>query len=136
MRATFTNSLLVTTAFTLLAWAILAVLARPLAEVFLATGEAERLIVLYCRWLTPLFVFLGAMFVANAVFNTLGLAHVPTVLNWGRATLGTIPFVMLGGAYAGADGVLVANMVGGVIFGTIAVLYCYRVLERIAAAAS
>ena len=79
------------------------------------------MIVFFCRWLSPLFVFLGALFVANATFNTLGSAHYSTLLNWGRATLGTIPFVLLGGKYYGAEGVLAGNMIGGVAFGLIAI---------------
>ena len=101
MHRAFTLSLWVTVGFTLFAWAVLALLARPLADVFLATGDAERLILLFCHWLAPLFAFLGMLFVSNAVFNTLRRAHVSTILNWGRATVGTIPFVMLGAAYGG-----------------------------------
>lgn len=131
MRHTLTLSLAVTAGFTLVAWAALALLAGPLADLFLATGEARALIILFCRWLSPMFVFLGALFVANAVFNTLGRAHVSTVLNWGRATLGTIPFVMWGGRYAGAEGVLAGNMIGGIFFGLLAVAICYRLITRI-----
>lgn len=131
MRHAFTLSLWVTAAFTLVAWGVLAILAQPLADVFLATGDAERLILLFCRWLAPLFAFLGALFVSNAVFNTLKRAHVSTMLNWGRATLGTIPFVSLGAHYGGADGVLAANMLGGIAFGIIGVALCYRLMRRL-----
>ncbi len=133
MRHSFTLSLWVTAGFTLIAWLLLALFARPLAGVFLATGDAERLILLFCRWLSPLFVFLGGLFVANAVFNTLGHAHYSTLLNWGRATVGTVPFVMLGAAYAGADGVLAGNMIGNIVFGLAGVAICYRLMGRLAA---
>jgi putative MATE family efflux protein len=135
MREAFTLSLWVTAGFASVAWTILALLAQPLADVFLATGDAERLIVLFCRWLAPLFAFLGALFVSNAVFNTLRRAHVSTMLNWGRATIGTIPFVMMGAAYGGADGVLAANMMGGIVFGILGVVLCYRLIGRLAATA-
>jgi Na+-driven multidrug efflux pump len=129
VRLTFTQSLLVTTAFTGLAWAFLALLARPIAAAFDATGETADLIVFYCRILAPLFVFLGALFVANAAFNTLGRPHYSTALNWGRATLGTVPFVALGAYLAGAEGVLAGSMLGGVAFGTVAVWLAYRTIE-------
>lgn len=131
MREAFTLSLWVTAAFTMVAWMLLAVLAQPLAHVFLATGDAERLILLFCRWLAPLFAFLGALFVSNAVFNTLRRAHISTMLNWGRATIGTIPFVMIGAVHGGADGVLAGNMLGGIVFGVIGVVLCYRMMNRI-----
>ena len=57
------------------------------------------------------------------------------MLNWGRATIGTIPFVMLGAAYGGADGVLAANMMGGIVFGILGVVLCYRLIARLAATA-
>ncbi len=131
MRGTLTQSLLVMTAFTATAWIILALTANGIASAFNATGEARDLIVFFCRWLSPLFVFLGAMFVANAAFNTLGQPHYSTLLNWGRATLGTIPFVLAGAHLAGAKGALAGNMAGGIIFGVLSVFLSYRLVDRI-----
>jgi hypothetical protein len=74
---------------------------------------------------------MGALFVANAAFNTLGRAHVPTALNWGRATIGTVPFVHVGGAWAGAGGVLWGFMLGGVAFGVLGVALCYRLIGQL-----
>lgn len=132
MKRAFTLSLWVTAAFTALAWLPMAVLAESIAASVRATGEAAALIVLFCRWLSPLFVFLGALFVANAAFNTLGRAPMSTVLNWGRATIGTIPFVAAGGALGGAGGALAGWMAGGIAFGLIAVWLCYRHMEALA----
>lgn len=133
MRQTFTQSLYVTSAFTGVAWLVLAILAHPLADAFNSEGEARDLIVFFCRWLAPLFLFLGLLFVANAAFNTLGRPHVPTVLNWGRATVGTVPFVMAGSSVAGSYGVIAGNMLGGIAFGIAAVWLGYRMLDDIAA---
>ena len=133
MRSAFTNALWVTAAFTAAAWAVLAIAAWPLANLFKSTGEAASLIVLFCRWLAPLFVFLGVLFVANAALNTLGRPRTSTVLNWGRATLGTIPFVYAGGALAGAHGVLTAYMLGGVAFGLLAIWLTYRLMDELGA---
>jgi putative MATE family efflux protein len=131
LRRAFTLSLAVNGAFTGAAWLALAVLAHPLSDLFHAGGEARELIVLFCRWVAPLFVFMGALFVANAAFNTLGRAHVPTALNWGRATIGTVPFVHVGGAWAGAGGVLWGFMLGGVAFGVLGVALCYRLIGQL-----
>jgi len=136
MRATLGLSLLVTGAFTAFAWLALAVLAGPLADLFRASAEARGLILLFCRWLSPLFAFLGALFVANAVFNTLRRAHYSTALNWGRATIGTIPFVEAGARIGGAEGVLVGNMLGGIVFGSLAVLVCYRLIDALSVSAT
>jgi len=133
MRHALTLSLAVTAAFTAAAWIALVVLASPLVQLFQATGEAAQLIVLFCRWLAPLFGFLGALFLANAVFNTLRRPHYSTILNWGRATIGTIPFVEAGSALAGAKGVLAGSMLGAIVFGALAVCLCYRLINSLAA---
>ena len=112
---------------TALAWLILSIAAPALVRLFNASGEAAELIVFFCRWLAPLFVFFGTLFVCNAACNTLGRPHYATALNWGRATLGTIPFVTLG-AHWGAKGVLVGHMAGGIAFGVVAVLVVYRLI--------
>jgi putative MATE family efflux protein len=132
VRAALTQSLLVTAAFTGIAWAILAVLAWPIVGAFDATGETADLIVFFCRVLPPTFVFLGALFVANAAFNTLGRPHYSTALNWGRATLGTVPLVQAGAVLAGATGVLAGSVLGGVIFGILAVWLAYRWIDQLA----
>jgi putative MATE family efflux protein len=131
MRDVFTFSLLTMAAFTGIAWLCLGVLANDIAALFNARGEAHELIVFFCRWLSPLFVFMGALFVANAVFNTLGRPHYSTLLNWGRATLGTVPFVIAGGKFYGAPGVLAGNMIGGVAFGLIAIWSAYRLIAHL-----
>ena len=133
VRAALTQSLLVTAAFTGIAWAILAALAWPIAGAFDATGETADLIVFFCRRLAPMFLFLGALFVANAAFNTLGRPHYSTALNWGRATFGTVPFVQAGAILGGAAGVLAGSLLGGLIFGILAVCLAYRWVDQLAA---
>lgn len=133
MRSVLTLSLWTMVAFTGFAWAALALFAYPLASAFKVEGVALELLVYFCRWLSPLFVFLGALFIANAVFNTLGRAHYSTLLNWGRATIGTVPFVMAGAALGGASGVLAGNMIGGIVFGIVSVMLGYRLISELGA---
>jgi putative MATE family efflux protein len=131
MRRAFTLSLWVTCAFTAIAWLLLTSGTGLILQFFKVTGGAADLIRLFNVTLSPLFVFLGALFVANAAFNTLGHARLSTWLNWGRATVGTIPFVEFGSRHAGAEGVLAGNMIGGIGFGLLAVWLCYRLMERL-----
>ncbi len=131
MREVLTLSLLTVGAFTVVAWMMMAIFADPLAQAFRAGPEARELIIVFCRWLSPLFLFLGALFIANAVFNTLGHAHFSTALNWARATLGTVPFVLAGGMLGGAQGVVAGNLIGGIVFGVIGVVLAYRLIDRL-----
>lgn len=131
MYGTLTRSLAVMAAFTAVAWLLLALLAEQLAGAFRAVGETRDLIIFFCHWLAPFFVFLGAIFIANATFNTLGRPHISTLLNWGRATIGTVPFVYAGASFADAKGAIAGSMAGGVVFGALAVWLAYRLIGRV-----
>lgn len=96
-----------------------------------ATGVTADLVVLFCTWLAITFFFSGILFVANAGFNNLGKPTYSTWFNFGRATLGTIPFVYYGAKWYGAEGVLIGHALGGIIFGTLAYLMIYRHLRHI-----
>ena len=133
MRETYVEGLWVTGAFTLAAWALLALFAGQIVFAFQASGETADLILLFCYGLAPLFFFLGMLFVTNAVLNTLGRATTSTALNWGRATIGTVPFVWVGGNLGGASGVLIGWMLGGIAFGLLAAWYCGRYIDQLRA---
>jgi hypothetical protein len=51
--------------------------------------------------------------------------------NWGRATLGTIPFVTFGAHYGGVKGGLVGVALGCAVFGLIAVATAYATTARL-----
>ncbi len=129
MHETLRLAVWVNGGFTLGAWLLLILAAPFIVSQFHATGETADMIYMFCYWLAPLFFFMGVLFVSNAAFNTLGRAHISTALNWARATLGTVPFVLIGDHLAGAAGVLTGQMLGAVIFGVIAVLLGHRLIE-------
>jgi putative MATE family efflux protein len=132
VRAALKAGLGLAAAITATAWLVLALATPALVAIFHATGETAALIAFFCRWLAPLFVFFGTLFVCNAACNTLGRPHYATALNWGRATLGTVPFVMLGSSW-GAEGVLLGHMAGGIAFGIAAVVVVNRLIARLEA---
>lgn len=117
--------------YVLVMWALLFVLQGPIIALFGATGEAAALISLFCVVVAGSFLFNGALFVSNAAFNTLGYPQLSTILNWSKATLGTIPFVLIGAELGGANGILVGQAVGNVLFGTAAALIAFRVISRL-----
>ncbi len=129
VRAALRGGLIFAASFSAAAWLFLGLAAPVLVGLFNATGEAAALIVFFCRWLAPLFVFFGTLFVCNAACNSLGRPHYATALNWGRATLGTVPFVTLG-AHWGAEGALLGHMMGGIAFGLAAVVVVHWLIAR------
>ncbi len=130
VRETLRASLWQVLGCVLVAWAVLALLQNDLVVWFSATGTAAELLHLFCSFVVASFLWVGALFVANAAFNNLGFPLLSTAFNWGRATLGTIPFVLIGMRY-GPVGVLLGQAAGGVVFGTAAVITAFVVTGRL-----
>ncbi|MEL6436607.1 MAG: MATE family efflux transporter [Pseudomonadota bacterium] len=131
LRNTMRDALTFTLGYVLVVCIILFLAAGSIADVFQAEGEARELIVFFCRFVAISFLFNGALFVANAAFNNLGFALYSTAFNWGRSTLGIIPFVWLGGEWFGAKGIIAGWGLGVVVFGLAAVVVCFRVIGQI-----
>ncbi|MEE4187397.1 MAG: MATE family efflux transporter [Roseobacter sp.] len=128
VRLGLQSALLFTGLVILVVSGMLFVLRAPIADLFAATGVTRDLVYLFCGPLALLFFFNGVLFVANATFNNLGYPFYSTFLNWGRNTIGMIPLVLLGSAVMGAQGVLIAQSLGGVIFGVLAWWLARRVI--------
>ena len=134
LRQSLTDSLVFSCAYVAVAWAVLALVHPYIAAFFSLSGSAAQLVGLFCTWLSPAFVFFGALFVASAAFNNLGRPHYSTAFNWARATLGTVPFVYFGAAWQGAPGALTGYMLGSVVMGLLAMVACYRLIASLTAA--
>ena len=128
LRQSLSDSLLFTLCYVAAAWLILAMIHPHIAAFFGLGGAAAELVSLFCTWLSPTFIFFGALFVSSAAFNNLGRPHYSTIFNWARATLGTIPFVYFGGQWYGAPGALTGYMLGSVVMGILAAAACFRLI--------
>jgi putative MATE family efflux protein len=131
IRSTVRDSLLVPIAYVLAIWAALALLADPIASLFGAKGEAREVILFFCVFGAGSFLFNGALFVSSAAFNNLGHPTLSTLFNWGRSTLGIVPFVWIGARYNGAEGVVAGWSLGAVVFGIASVVVCFRIIRLI-----
>jgi Na+-driven multidrug efflux pump len=132
LSSTMRDSFTVTVVYVLAIWALLALFAGPIAALFGATGLARELIIFFCRFAAGSFLFNGAIFVSSAAFNNLGYPTYSTVFNWGRSTLGVIPFVWIGASYFGAKGVVAGWGLGAVVFGIASIVVCFRTVAGIA----
>ncbi|WP_135449778.1 MATE family efflux transporter [Tabrizicola caldifontis] len=129
VRRAFLDGLIFTALVILVVSALLYALRGPIADAFRAEGLTRDLVYLFCGPLALLWFFNGAIFVGNAVCNNLGRPFWSTVVNWGRHTLGTVPLALWLGGYWGAQGVLVGQAVGGVIFGLAAIWLALLVIH-------
>lgn len=124
------DALLFSIIYCLAVWAILAMASSSVVWLFDASGDAADLIEVFCWFVAGSFLFNGALFVANAAFNNLGYPLYATVFNWGRATLGVIPFVYVGQFY-GPKGVLIAWGLGSVVFGVGGAITALRLIAKL-----
>jgi putative MATE family efflux protein len=131
LRSTVADSLKLVVVYVLGVWLLLAVCSSLIADLFGATGQGREVIVFFCVFVAGSYVFNGAVFVANAAFNNLGFVLYSTALNWGRATLGVVPFIWLGAHYGGLSGVLAGYGLGVVLFGVLGVWGCFKVLRQL-----
>ena len=100
-------------------------------DAFHAEGDAAEIIIFYCTWIAVAFFFIGGTFVANAAFNNLGKPSYSTYTNIGRATIGTVPFAYYGAQWFGAEGVLMGQALGGVLFGIVSFVVALSYVKKI-----
>ncbi len=132
VQLTLTDAFVLSVGYVIVAWAALALAAPLIVAAFDAAGDSAAYVTFYCRWGVVAWLFLACLFVANTAFNNLGFPILSMVFNWGRATLGTIPFVTLGVRYGGVQGGLIGVALGCAVFGVIGVAAAYGTTARLA----
>ncbi|MCV9939604.1 MATE family efflux transporter [Boseaceae bacterium BT-24-1] len=131
MRQALTDSVSFAAAYVAVAGLLLALLRHQISALFGTSGETAELVAFFGLIAGPMWLFVGALFVANAAFNNLGMPFYSTLFSWGRATLGTVPLAWLGAQYAGPKGALAGAALGAVLFGIAALVTAYRGITRL-----
>src|SRR6185295_16327706 len=132
VRRAIRDGMVFTTIYCVAMSVALFLLREPVVRAFGASGEGAELIRFFCIYVAPSWIAVGWLFVANAAFNNLGFPTWSTVFNWGRATVGTVPFVWIGATQFGAAGVIAGQGAGGVAFAVGAVVVCFMVIGKLA----
>lgn len=130
VRGTLIRSVQFTTAYVAVMWIILLLGHGAISNAFSLNAEGARIVLWFALVVAPLFVFNGTLFVSNAAFNNLRRPLFSTALNWGKNTLGVVPFIYVGAQLGGAPGVLIGQALGGVLFGLLGFGLAYRLVHR------
>ncbi|MEL6859424.1 MAG: MATE family efflux transporter [Pseudomonadota bacterium] len=130
VRGTLIKAVQFTTIYVAVMWAILMVSHSFISQSFQLGEEGANIVFWFALVVAPLFLFNGTLFVSNAAFNNLRRPLFSTFLNWGKNTLGVVPFIAIGGALGGAPGVLIGQALGGVLFGIAGFWLAYRLVNR------
>ena len=128
------DSLVFTVIYVLFMWAALALLKDAIIFAFSAEGDAAVMIEVFCYFVAGTQIFMGFLFVANAAFNNLDHPVYSTAFNWGRATLGVIPFAWYGSQWA-RKASSSAGVLAAAAFGALALIVCFRLLKTLPAQA-
>jgi len=131
MRGVLRDSMLVTLGYILVTWLVLVLARDGIVAAFGASGDTASLVIFFCLVSGPMWFFNGLLFVSNATFNNLGFPLYSTAFNWGRATLGTMPFALLGAHFGGPEGAILGVGIGSVVFGSAAILTAFRVMRKL-----
>lgn len=118
--------------YCLIASALLAMLTNFILIAFQASEQSSQIIRLFTYGLSLVFIFNGATFAANALFNNLGAPKISSVLNLSKATIFTVPFVWLGSEWGGVYGVLVGQAIGASMIAMIATFWCFHWVKHLA----
>jgi len=129
VRETLKKAILFTVIYTAAVWLLLLLVHDFISAQFSLTPAGADLMRIFAIIITPLFFFNGVLFIANAAFNNLNRPTWSTMLNWGKNTLGVVPFVWLGADLGGAQGILIGQAIGGVVFALLAVWLAFRLAD-------
>jgi putative MATE family efflux protein len=128
---TLTESIKLVVIYTVMLSLILWTTKSLLVPLFNASDAANEIVYLFCNGLSLMFIFHGFTYITNALFNNLGVAHLATIMNFGRATLGTVPFIAVGAWLGGPTGILWGLFFGSIVMGLLGWLLAYRVLNKL-----
>ncbi|XDA97486.1 MATE family efflux transporter [Sulfitobacter sp. LCG007] len=131
LRSTYRDALLFCVAYTLPAWALLA-LATPLViDLFGLTGQGADVLRAFTEVGVGGYVFVGALFVANAAFNSLGRPFRSALVNWIKDAAIAWPAAVLLAVAFGAPGVIYGQALAGAIAGTLAAAWGWRFVHSL-----
>ncbi|MCB5175353.1 MATE family efflux transporter [Microvirga lenta] len=136
MRQTLKDSLTFMTVYVGCVWLLLYLVRVPITQAFHAEELTAEIVQYFCVLSGFIWYFVGLVFVANASFNNLGFPLFSTFFNWGRATLGMIPFAYFGAEIGGPIGALVGIGLGSIAFGIAAIVTAFWTIRRLERQAS
>jgi len=131
LRQILTEALKFITGYCLVTSLLLSFGQEFIITMFSAKDETAEVIRIFCQHIAITFIFTGITFIAMAFLNNLGYAKYATLLNVGKVTLGTMPFVTIGAFYYVAPGILYGQALGNILFGFVALFLTQHIIKRL-----
>lgn len=131
VRGAYRDSLIFSTLYVLVAWAIMAALTPTIINLYSLSDGAGEIVRAFTYIAAGSFSFVGALYVSNACFNNLGRPLYSTGFNWIKDGIFMYPLCLLGGIYFGASGVVYGQAMAGVFGGLFAALFGWRFISQV-----
>lgn len=131
VRETYLKAIGFGAIYSLATWVLLMILRPYVDDIFSLSPQAARIPDAFI-WTAWHFVFVSAIFVSNAAFNTLGRPIYSTGINWFRDVLLTFPVVLFMAGMLGDVGVVYAQVVVGILTGILAAYIGWDYIGKIA----
>lgn len=131
VKRVYRDALLFCAVYTLIAWAVLVLTSSFVVDAFQLGVEATEVIRAFTLIAAGSYIFTGALYVANAAFNSLGRALYSTLFNWARDGLLVLPLAtLLSGTFAAA-GAIYGQALSGIIVGIAATIAGWVYVARL-----
>ncbi len=129
VRATYRDAVVFCVGYTMAAWAVLFFSRHFVVRAFGLGPESASVVLAFVGLAAGGFVFTGALFVANAAFNTLGRPLWSTGFNWSRDGLVMLPVAWALSLSLAAPGVVYGQALAGVVVGAAAAWVGWRFVK-------
>ena len=123
VRSTYRDSLVFVLIYTLVMWVVLVFATPSIAMLFGLDEAGAEVLGAFTTVGVGGFLFIGALFVSNAAFNTLGKPMRSTVLNWLNHAALSWPMAIFLAGFFGATGVIYGQALAGVFAGGFAAFW-------------
>ena len=131
VRSTYRDALIFCLVYTLVAWALLYFTTPHVIWAFALQGQGAAILQAFTSVGVGAFIFIGALFVSNAAFNSLGKPGRSTLVNWLKDGVLSWPLATWATLYVGAIGVIYGQALAGIVVGGIAALWGWRFVAQL-----
>ncbi len=131
VRSTYRDALVFCLIYTLAMWAVLFTVTPLVSQLFGLEGQGAEVLRAFTSIGVGGFVFVGALFVSNAAFNTLGKPARSTLLNWVKeVVIGWPAAIVMAGTF-GASGVIFGQAAASALVGACACLWGWHYVRHL-----
>lgn len=133
VRSTYRDALIFCLIYTLVAWALFYLATPYVIWAFGLQGQGAAIVQAFTAVGVGAFIFIGALFVSNAAFNSLGRPGRSTLVNWLKDGVLSWPLATWLTFYFGAIGVIFGQALAGVVMGMVAAIWGWVFVARLQA---